>query len=352
MHSWHFEIAIQCCSAACWDIGAMNRVLGTPQSAELLLSELYIELRRKIRAWSAVTRQTPQARMGYVGQHLASTVTGFPGGRSGARGHDLELPTGGYAEIKTCYRVDQLGQCAKCHAAVSSIEDECPRCGSNLLERKIDSKWLIGVRNDEEMRTLFQPTSYYLVLFDFDVPSPISPDSGEESIITKGTPDINARIWQVDPRHPGFSMCMVDYYVNIRAKSKSKAPFNLWPYSLKFQLMRPHLIYHAVIKANDAITTLIFQHQIGVTEHYPIVPFSQMNRARLNLSDKKLVAFCESQQVILPTGSSRGDILQRLEQERNTRKWQDDWLRTKLAELIYLDGIRANGGEQWLPNQA
>lgn len=326
---------------------AFNRVLGTPQSAELLLSELYIELRRKIRAWSAVTRQTPQARMGYIGQHLASAVTGFPGGRSGARGHDLELPTGGYSEIKTCYRVDQLGQCATCHAAVSSIEDECPSCGSVLLERKIDSKWLIGVRNDDEMESLFEPTSYYLVLFDFDVSSGTDPEAGKESIIRKGIPAINARIWQVNPRHPGFAMCMVDYYINIRAKSKSKAPFNLWPFSLKFQLMRPLLIYHAIIKPDDTVTTAVFQGQVGTPEQYPIVPFPEMKGSSINLGDKSLIAFCARQQVTLFGDSSRLNILQHLERERKARGWEDEWLGVELANLMYLEKIKE--GEKWLP---
>lgn len=49
--------------------------------------------------------------MGYVGQHLASIVTGYPGGKSGARGYDMIIDDAQYAEIKTCYRVDQLGKC-------------------------------------------------------------------------------------------------------------------------------------------------------------------------------------------------------------------------------------------------
>src|SRR2546421_12920922 len=81
--------------------------LGTVAASEAILTDLYINLRRAIAQWAAVTQQTPQARMGYIGQHLTSVVTGFPGGRSGARGKDLLLPDDKYAEIKTCYRVDQ-----------------------------------------------------------------------------------------------------------------------------------------------------------------------------------------------------------------------------------------------------
>lgn len=94
--------------------------LGTLEASEQLIQDLYINLRNKVNAWSQITMQTPQARMGYIGQHLVSVVTGFPGGKSGARGYDLVMNNNKYGEIKTCYRVDQLGTCNNCGAAVSS----------------------------------------------------------------------------------------------------------------------------------------------------------------------------------------------------------------------------------------
>lgn len=65
--------------------------LGDLAASEQLIQDLYIDLRRKTRLWSSITRQTSQARMGYIGQHLVSVVTGSPGGRTGARGDDLKL---------------------------------------------------------------------------------------------------------------------------------------------------------------------------------------------------------------------------------------------------------------------
>ena len=183
--------------------------------------------------------------MGYVGQHLTSVVTGFRGDRSGARGRDLILPNGKFAEIKTCYRVDQLGQCNNCRARVASIESACPVCNSTDIARNDDSKWLIGIRHEEEFAKILEPESYYFVLFEFaDVESPH---------------EIQASIWEVNPKFPGFAYCMVDYYRNIRTRSSSKAPFNLWPYSLKFCLMRPMLIYRSKISTvNDDIRTEAF----------------------------------------------------------------------------------------------
>lgn len=48
----------------------LNYTLGTIEASEALIKDLYIDLRAKVNAWSKITQQTPQARMGYVGQHL------------------------------------------------------------------------------------------------------------------------------------------------------------------------------------------------------------------------------------------------------------------------------------------
>ena len=183
--------------------------------------------------------------MGYVGQHLVSVVTGHPGGRSGARGNDLVLANAEYAEIKTCYRVDQLGSCNRCNSGVASIERHCPVCNSNNIRRNDDSKWLIGIRHENEFAHILEPKSYYLVLFDF---------------VDLQTPDaIRSSIWEVDPKLPGFAYCMVDYRLNIQSNSSSRAPFNLWPYQLKFYLMRPKLIYQSIISTvDDSIDTVVF----------------------------------------------------------------------------------------------
>lgn len=238
--------------------------LGTIDAANTLITELYIELRRKVNQWASITHQTAQARMGYVGQHLVSVVTGFPGGRSGARGKDLILGKDKFAEIKTCYRIDQLGKCTTCGAVMASIEDVCPECGSAEVKRNDDSKWLIGIRNDEEFSTILDPVYYYLVLFDFtDLAKPVT---------------VRASIYRVDSLAPGFAYCMVDYYLNIRAKSKSKAPYNLWPYALKFALMRPLLIYRSFISLDDSITTEIFPRR---DEPVPYIfpPMSECSRS-------------------------------------------------------------------------
>lgn len=223
--------------------------LGSLASSETLIRELYIDLRRRINLWAAITKQTAQARMGYVGQHLVSIATGHPGGRSGARGKDLIISATESAEIKTCYRVDQLGKCLTCGEPVASIETECASCGSADVKRNEDSKWLIGIRNELEYSQILDPKYYFFVLFEFtDVNNPTT---------------IRASIWRVDPLSPGFAYALIDYYGNIRSKSISKAPFNIWPHALKFAMMRPCLIYRSYINSNDTIQTECFP---GITE--------------------------------------------------------------------------------------
>lgn len=241
-----------------------NYNLGTIEASEALIKDLYIDLRKKVNIWSAITMQTPQARMGYIGQHLVSVVTGFPGGKSGARGYDLIMGENKYGEIKTCYRVDQLGSCNRCHNAVSSLETRCAICGSDDIARKNDSKWLISIRNDDEFAKTLKPEKYFFVLFEFA-------DTEHN--------DIDAKIWEVDPKTKGFAYCMIDYYLNIRSHSPSKAAFNMWPHSLKFAITKPKLIYHSVIHNDDRIDTIIFPTN-GNTQREPLEQLTNYSQAR------------------------------------------------------------------------
>ena len=216
--------------------------LGTENASKQLLRDLYIDLRAKANFWSALTKQTPQARMGYIGQHLVSVVTGYQGARTGARGRDLILPENAHGEIKTCYRVDQLGSCKDCHAAVSSIEAACSICGSENIDRKKDSKWLINIRDDAEFSRILEPAYYYFVLFE-----PIENHS-----------DVQVSIWQADPKTKGFAYMLMDYYLNIRPASESHAALDLWPYHIKFCLTQPTLIYRSTITAAGKIKISVF----------------------------------------------------------------------------------------------
>lgn len=304
----------------------LNYTLGTIEASEALIKDLYVDLRRKVNMWSEITQQTPQARMGYIGQHLVSVVTGYPGGKSGARGYDLVMANEMYGEIKTCYRVDQLGSCNDCGAVVSSLETQCAVCRSTNISRKDDSKWLISIRNHDEFAKLLDPLRYYFVLFEFESIS----DSANNTII--------ASIWEVDPKRKGFAYCMIDYYLNIRSKSTSQAPFNMWPHMLKFALTEPILIYRARILNDGEIITEVFPSKNN-TYTDELLPLSAYSGA-------KTISTTNIKQVIKkyrPTarvnGSNKEKLLELLEDIRKSDHISNTDLCGTFAQEIYLPKI-------------
>lgn len=301
--------------------------LGSLESSEQLIKDLYIDLRQKIGNWAGITMQTPQARMGYIGQHLVSVVTGCPGGRSGARGKDLVLPFGEFAEIKTCYRVDQLGKCNTCSSAVSALELHCPSCKSEDIKRKDDSKWLISIQHDKDFSEILDPKYYYFVLFDFtDLKHPDT---------------IRLSIWRVDPLCPGFAYCLIDYYKNIKTASKSGAPFNLWPFHLKFELMRPLLIYQSFILPNNTIQTRLFPPSdvyAAAGEHHPLSPLPSFARST-NLTVNKVQEFATELGLTLPKSSKKAVLLQEAQAQITDRGIDMDTVVDALARTFYKEQV-------------
>lgn len=300
-----------------------NYTLGTLEASEQLIYDLYIDLRKKVNQWSSITHQTAQARMGYIGQHLVSVVTGFPGGRSGARGKDLILPDGEFGEIKTCYRVDQLGKCNNCESVVSPTELVCPNCDSSDIKRNEDSKWLIGIRHDAEFSAILEPKFYYLVLLEF-------------TELTNPT-TICSSIWRIDPTVPGFSYCMIDYYKNIRANSISKAPFNLWPYQLKFDVMRPYLIYRSFITSDNKVQTEIFPGR-DVEQLHRLQSLTQYSRSS-NLTRDKLTHFAESLEVPILLTDTKPTVLEKIQKHIEISGIAPELVADKLSEALYLPEI-------------
>jgi hypothetical protein len=305
---------------------------GTPEFAAALLTDLYVRLRRDLQRWATVTKQTSQARMGYIGQHLVSVVTTYPGGRSGARGDDIKLPDGRVAEIKTCALVDQLGYCREkgCGARVSSVESACSTCGSTNIKRQDDSKWLLNPKNEKELREAILPASYYLVLFEF-------------ADIAKAD-DIDVQVYEVDPRCLGFVLCIIDWFFNIRAHSKSKAAFNLFPHDPKFLMMKPRMIYWSVIKADDAIDTKVFPKRDAPVLYAlgDLVNYS----AAGTFSEAAIDAVATARGLVFPraglpatSSQRRRKKLELLQQERIRQKWPDDALADDFARAVYRDRI-------------
>lgn len=231
-----------------------------------------------------------------------------------------------HGEIKTCYRVDQLGSCNACGAVVSSLETECAVCGSTSINRKDDSKWLIAIRNNDEFAKLLDPYRYYFVLFEF------------ESIYDSNNNDIIASIWEVDPKSKGFAYCMIDYYLNIRSQSTSKAPFNMWPHMLKFALTEPTLIYRSKITNDGNIITDVFPSKNNTYSDVLLPLSSYSGSTTISVANIKNVIkkYSPSARV---NGLNKEKLLQLLEDIRKTNNITNADLCNKFADEIYLPKI-------------
>lgn len=304
--------------------------LKTVEATNALLNDLYIDLRKKVNFWSSITSQTAQARMGYIGQHLVSVVTGYPGGRSGARGKDIVLPNGEYGEIKTCSKVDQLGLCKKCGSPVSPNETKCSFCDSTNIIRKDDSKWLISITeeypstnalvdSEDILVNISKPKYYYFVLFEFeDIKIPTSP--------------IVVTIYVVDPKQNGFILCMLDYFYNI----KKNAPFNMWPHMLKFNLCNPKIIYQSKISVDDKITTIHFDTESPFEEKFSNL--SQYKKSK-NLTPKTLQNLCN--EFGIEISADIEDVLTRIEQKVQELNLSNAEFIKRFANAFYKEGISA-----------
>lgn len=305
-----------------------EKQLKTIECVNALLNDLYIELRQKVNYWSALTDQTAQARMGYIGQHLVSAVTGYKGGKSGARGKDLVITDNEYAEIKTCSRVDQLGICKKCQSPVSPIETKCAFCGSNNIVRKDDSKWLISITeeypstyalvdSEDILININKPKYFYFVLFEFEN-------------IKISTSPIVVTVYRVDPKTNGFTLCMLDYFYNI----KKNAPFNMWPHMLKFNLCYPEIVYRSTISVDGDITTIHFNNETPLIE--PFDNLLQYSQSR-NLTDSTLANLC--QEFDISSSTDKKYVLSEIEKKAKETNMDNNVLINKFANAFYRDSI-------------
>ncbi|NCQ05686.1 MAG: MamI family restriction endonuclease, partial [Cyanobacteria bacterium] len=173
-----------------------------------LLEELVLEPRINALKWSEVTHQTPNLRIGYPGQHLASLITGIKGRKTGARGDDLEDGT----EVKSCSRIDQMDSCKDCKSPVARIEIKCSSCGSSNIERKDDSKWLFTIRSENDLKVLTQDVErIFLLLADY-------PNFAQQDYDTLRFQSFE--IWTNSIRQEKFQEIMTNYYYNIYLQNK------------------------------------------------------------------------------------------------------------------------------------
>ena len=206
-----------------------------------MLQELVLHPRRDLVRWARVTKQTPNVKIGYTGQHLASLVTGVEGARTGARGHDLRDGS----EVKSCSRIDQLDKCRECNAAVARLELECPECGSREIKRNNDSKWLLAVKSEEELHLLLHEVPRVLfILIDYPNYDSEDWDTLQFQVF---------EIWPQDERQHHLGTLMRNYFNKIYLRhiysqpTKTPAPKNFWPYSFQFYMCNPVRTFHCIV---------------------------------------------------------------------------------------------------------
>lgn len=207
-----------------------------------LIHELVLQPRIKALEWSQITKQTPNMKIGYPGQHLASLVVGMEGCKTGARGNDIVDGS----EVKSCSRVDSSDKCNNCGEKLSRTEAVCGVCNSTDITRDNTSKWLFTIRNENDLRVLTEDLDrVILVLADY-------PEFNQNNF-----EDIRFQvfeIWNNNDRCKEFKNLMTNYYNNIyqvqrgNDNAKTPAPKNFWPYSYQFYKCNPVKVFSCIVK--------------------------------------------------------------------------------------------------------
>ncbi len=206
------------------------------------ISDMIISPGRLAHKWAGVTNQTPNLKIGYPAQHLASLITGMKGNATGARGNDIIDGS----EVKACSKVDQLDKCRICGCGVLRSNSECPYCHSQNITRNNDSKWLIAIRNEDELRMALEETPrFILIVTDY----PGFDDNNFSDIRIRAF-----EIWPKSKRCVRFRELLENYYNFIYTKhiesnkNQTPAPKNLWPDKFPFYMCNPIKVFECMIE--------------------------------------------------------------------------------------------------------
>ena len=206
------------------------------------IEEIIVAPKRSLRKWATITNQTPAAKIGYIGQHLASLITGIPGTGSGARGDDLADGS----EVKSCNKIDQADKCMNCGARVMRFEEKCSECGSSKIVRKDDSKWLFSIRDEHELNQYLTMDRIVLILMDY-------PDFKQHNY--KDIRITSYEIYPKEERMKVFGELICNHYQNIylpKLHNNLKTnPMNLHPGLIQFYKCNPIRTFSCVIKDID-----------------------------------------------------------------------------------------------------
>jgi hypothetical protein len=259
------------------------RITNTQVLIEELIHEMILEPRIRAIHWSKITNQTPNIKIGYPGQHLASLITGVRGLRTGARGDDLEDGT----EVKSCSRIDQVDTCRSCKQKVARVENNCSFCGSLDINRKDDSKWLFSVKSEEELELLTKTVNrVFLTLADY----PNFSHGDFDTIRIQAF-----ELWNNSIRHKRFGEIMDNYYHKIFLEhiklnpKKTPAPKNFWPFSYQFYLCNPVRVFSCTIINANSNPQLKISHYIEPSVERADIRSEQMMTDLLTDSEIKIL---------------------------------------------------------------
>lgn len=212
------------------------------EKIEQFINEIIVSPKRSLKAWASITNQTPAAKIGYIGQHLASLITGVPGTGSGARGDDLADGS----EVKSCNKIDQADKCRDCGARVMRFENICPECGSTRINRKDDSKWLFSVRDEHELSQYLNMDRVVLILMDYP------------NFKLHDFKDMRITCYEIYPKEPRmrvFGELITNHYYNIYlpklTNNEKTNPMNLHPNLIQFYKCNPIKVFSCIIKDID-----------------------------------------------------------------------------------------------------
>jgi ribosomal protein S27AE len=217
------------------------------------LQDVYLHFRRELVKWAEITRQTAIVDPEYISMHFVSLFLGISGTGTAARGFDLSDGS----EVKSSSRVEQLGKCKNCGAAVMAFEEKCGFCGSTNIDRKYDSHWIFSLKSEEEVQKLLSRPALYLVLLDY-------PDINNKNVV-------RIRLWKLDTQDIFVKVFFRDYYFEEYFKRKIKegetpAPCNLHPDRPLTKSLKPLLLFTGKIKFEESKIDIEFINSTGMPE--------------------------------------------------------------------------------------
>lgn len=295
-----------------------------------LIDELVLLPRLKALEWSQLTKQTPNMKIGYPGQHLASLVVGMVGSKTGARGHDIVDGS----EVKSCSRVDASDKCKDCGEKLLRTEIVCPVCGSDNIARDNTSKWLFTIRSEADLKLLTQDVKRVLLVLA-DYPN-FDKDDYE---------DIRFQvfeIWTNSPRCQAFKATMIDYYKNVYLShkkldgAKTPAPQNFWPYDYRFYKCNPIKTFSCLVKNANTKPKIVIENYVEPATDRSTLP-SEIMPTQLAKKEEFIAMIGKASEKAIKKnlikGKSYNDFLELVKDERFTLKAVLEFMPTIDEEL-------------------